>query len=59
MTSSDRWPRSGAATPRLLILGSLPGEASLAAQRYYAHPQNQFWRCSGAAIGEELADARL
>jgi hypoxanthine-DNA glycosylase len=40
---------------RLLILGSLPGDASLAAGRYYAHPQNQFWRLLGAAIGEELA----
>jgi hypoxanthine-DNA glycosylase len=39
---------------RLFILGSLPGEASLAAQRYYAHPTNQFWRLLGAAIGEEL-----
>src|SRR3954470_22214911 len=40
---------------RLFVLGSLPGEASLAAQRYYAHPTNQFWRLLGAAIGEELA----
>lgn len=40
----------------LLILGSLPGEASLAAQRYYAHPQNQFWRLLGAAIREPLAE---
>lgn len=48
---------------RLLILGSLPGDASLKAQRYYAHPQNQFWRLLGAAVGEELAgleyEARL
>jgi len=39
---------------RLFILGSLPGDASLAAQRYYAHPTNQFWRLLGQAIGEEL-----
>jgi len=39
---------------RLFILGSLPGDASLAARRYYAHPSNQFWRLLGAAIGEEL-----
>jgi len=40
---------------RLFILGSLPGDASLAAQRYYAHPTNQFWRLLGMSIGEELA----
>ena len=46
----------GASDAVLLILGSLPGEASLAAQRYYAHPQNQFWRLLGGAIGEPLAE---
>jgi hypoxanthine-DNA glycosylase len=39
---------------RLFVLGSLPGDASLAAKRYYAHPTNQFWRLLGSAIGEEL-----
>jgi hypoxanthine-DNA glycosylase len=38
----------------LFILGSLPGDASLSAQRYYAHPTNQFWRLLGQAIGEDL-----
>jgi hypoxanthine-DNA glycosylase len=48
---------------RLLVLGSLPGERSLAAGRYYAHPQNQFWRLMSAVLGEDLValdyDARL
>jgi double-stranded uracil-DNA glycosylase len=39
---------------RLFLLGSLPGDASLDAQRYYAHSTNQFWRLLGLAIGEEL-----
>ncbi|MBN8814214.1 MAG: DNA-deoxyinosine glycosylase [Sphingomonas sp.] len=51
------------ARTRLLICGSLPGDASLAAGRYYAHPQNQFWRLLSPAAGVDLAaldyDARL
>jgi hypoxanthine-DNA glycosylase len=39
---------------RLFVLGSLPGDASLAARQYYAHSTNQFWRLLGNAIGEEL-----
>ena len=39
---------------RLLILGSLPGEASLAAARYYANPRNQFWRLVGSVIECDL-----
>ena len=38
----------------LFILGSLPGDASLAAQRYYAHPTNQFWKLLGMVLGDDL-----
>lgn len=48
---------------RVLILGSLPGERSLAERRYYAHPQNRFWQLVGTVIARDLSaldyDARL
>ena len=42
------------ARTRLLVLGSLPGEKSLAAAQYYANPQNQFWRLMQAVTGAPL-----
>jgi hypoxanthine-DNA glycosylase len=54
MTIKRSFPPVVDARTRLLVLGSLPGDASLAAARYYAHPQNQFWRLMAAVVDVDL-----
>lgn len=63
MSASDSTPAPGLLTgfppamqadATLLIMGSFPGTASLAAGQYYAHPRNQFWRLLSAVLGDDL-----
>ena len=42
------------ARTRILVLGSLPGDRSLACGEYYGNPHNQFWHLVGTILGIDL-----
>ena len=54
MIRKSSFPPVVAPDTRVVVLGSLPGQRSLAAVQYYAHPQNRFWHLIGKAIGVAL-----
>lgn len=48
------FPPSVDADTRLLILGSLPGDASIRQGEYYAHRGNAFWHLLGDVLDEDV-----
>lgn len=54
MQRKAAFPPSVDADTRLLILGSLPGDASIRQGEYYAHRGNAFWALLGDVLGEDL-----
>lgn len=56
METLQGFPPIADARCRILILGSMPGEASLRRAQYYGHPQNAFWRLMATLLSEPFTD---
>ncbi|TCS16029.1 DNA-deoxyinosine glycosylase [Caulobacter sp. BK020] len=54
MTRKSGFPPVVDGRTRVLILGSLPGEASLVARQYYGNPRNAFWRLMEGVLDTPL-----
>jgi TDG/mug DNA glycosylase family protein len=51
MSRIESFPPIVSEMSKVLILGSMPGELSLRAGQYYAHPRNAFWPIMGELFG--------
>jgi double-stranded uracil-DNA glycosylase len=55
MRRVQSFPPIASQKSKVLILGSMPGQASLKVGQYYAHPRNAFWRIMGELFGAGLS----
>ena len=51
LSASSGFPPIAGPGARVLVLGTLPSQASLTANQYYAHPQNAFWKIMAEIAG--------
>lgn len=52
----ESFPPIRNADAKILILGTMPGERSLALKQYYGHAGNQFWKIMFEALGHQFSD---